>query len=111
MILVRNAFNEALCISRHPKHGHLIDIAYNNCFLTETRSVLDSATAPPLLYQLLGYNDKFSIFSTYPSMETVLNNGVKVYRDVAAVGQIADLVLEFPTIWESQSFVQVPPER
>ena len=44
-------------------------------------------------------------------METVLDNGVKVYRDPAAVKQIADLVVEYSTIWESKGFVQIPLER
>lgn len=35
----------------------------------------------------------------------VLDNGVKVYRDAAAMEQIAQLVAEYPTIWESQGFL------
>lgn len=41
----------------------------------------------------------------------MLNNGVKVYGDAAAVEQISELVAEYPTIWESQGFVRIPPER
>lgn len=44
-------------------------------------------------------------------METVLDNGVKVYGNAAAVKQIADLVVEYLTIWESKAFVQIPPKR
>lgn len=44
-------------------------------------------------------------------MKTVLDNGVKVYGDAAAIKQIADLVAEYPTIWESKGFVQIPPKR
>ncbi len=40
-----------------------------------------------------------------------MSNGVKVYRDVTTVRQIAELVAEYPTIWESQGFVQIPLER
>lgn len=35
-IFVRNAFNEVLCIPCHHKLGHLVDIAYDNCVLTDT---------------------------------------------------------------------------
>ncbi len=44
-------------------------------------------------------------------METVLDNGVKVYGDAVAIKQIANLVAEYPTIWESKGFVQIPPEK
>lgn len=35
----------------------------------------------------------------------VLDNEVKVYGDATAMEQIAELVAEYPTIWESQGFV------
>ena len=44
-------------------------------------------------------------------METVLENGIRVFGDTDAVKQISDLVAEYPSIWESQGFVQIPPER
>ena len=43
---IRNASNEFPYISRRYKLGHLMDIAYNNCFLTNTQSTLDTATSP-----------------------------------------------------------------
>ncbi len=110
-ILVRNASNDLLRIPRHHKLGHLIDIAYDNCFLANTQSALDAATSPPSSYQPPnGVNDA-PFLATDPSIETVLDNGVKVYGDPAAVKQIADLVAEYPTIWKSKGFVQIPPER
>lgn len=47
-VLVRNISNETLCIPRRYKLGYLIDIAYNNCFLTNTQSTLDAAIFSPL---------------------------------------------------------------
>lgn len=47
-ILVRNVSNESLHIPCRHKLGHLIDIVYNNCFLTNTQSALNTATSPPL---------------------------------------------------------------
>ena len=44
-------------------------------------------------------------------MKIVLDNKVKVYGDAAAIKQIADLLAEYPTIWESKGFVQIPLER
>ncbi len=110
-VLVRNASNESLCIPRRHKLGHLINIAYDNCFLTNTQSALDAATSPPLSYQPPSYSGDSPFLTTNPSMETVLDNGVKVYGDIVAIKQIANMVAEYPTIWESKSFVQIPPER
>ena len=110
-VFVKNASNESLHIPRHHKLGHLIDIAYDNCFLTNTQSALDIATSPPLSYQPPSYTNDSPFLATDPSMKTVLDNGVKVYGDAAAIKQIADLVAEYPTIWESKGFVQIPPKR
>ena len=110
-VLVRNASSETLCIPRRHKLGHLIDIAYDNCFLTNTQSALDAATSSPLSYRPLGHNDKPPFLPTDPFLEIVLNNGVNVQGDAAAVRQIADLMAEYPIIWKFQGFVQIPPER
>lgn len=100
-ILVRNASNQPLRILRCHKLGHLIDITYNNCFFFNKRAVVD-LTIFFLLSQLL------SDFSTGPLLflinfllKTVLDNNIKVYRDVAAVKQIAEQVAEYFIIWES----------
>lgn len=110
-VLIRNASNESLCIPRRHKLGYLINIAYDNCFLTDTQSTLDAATFLPSSYQLLSYTDDSPFLATGPSMEMVLDNGVKVYGNAVAVKQIADLVAEYPTIWKSKGFVQILPER
>lgn len=44
-------------------------------------------------------------------METTLDNGVRVYEDKNEVTLLAQLVAEYPSIWESESFVQIPPEH
>ena len=46
-ILVRNASDQPLRIAHCHKLGHLIDIAYDNCFFTNERAAIDSATFPP----------------------------------------------------------------
>ena len=110
-VLVRNTSSQTLRIPRRHKLGHLIDIAYENCFFTDTYSIRDAATSPPLSQHLSSHDAGSSLLSTNSSLETVLSNGVRVYGDPAAVKQIAELVAEYPTIWKSQSFVQIPPER
>lgn len=49
-ILVENISNLSFCILWCYKLGHLIDIAYDNCFLNNTQIVLDAAILPALLY-------------------------------------------------------------
>ena len=44
-------------------------------------------------------------------MKTQLDNGVRVYGDEAAVREISELVTQYPSIWESECFVQIFPER
>lgn len=84
-IHVRNASNESLCISYCHKLGHLINIAYKNYFLTDTQCALNVATSPPSLYQPLVYSNNFSFLLTDLFLEIVLDNGVKVYKNAAAV--------------------------
>lgn len=110
-ILVRNTSDQSLRIARRHKLGHLINIAYDNCFFTDERAAIDSATFLPSSQPLSKFSAGTPLFSTDSSLETVLDNRVKVYGDAAAVEQIAELVAEYPTIWESQSFVRIPPER
>lgn len=44
-------------------------------------------------------------------MEIRLHNGVSVYGDADAVAQLSQLVAKYPSIWESEGFVRVPPEH
>ena len=46
-ILVRNASDQSLRVPHRHKLGHLIDIAYDNCFFTDERAAIDSATFLP----------------------------------------------------------------
>ena len=110
-ILVRNAFDQPLHISHWHKLGHLINTAYDNCFFTKKRTAIDLATFSPSSQSLSDFSARPPLCQIDSLLETVLDNGVKVYGDAAAVEQIAELVVEYPTIWESQGFVQIPPER
>lgn len=110
-VLVRNTCNKTLRIPHCHELCYLIDIAYNNCFLTGKQSALDVATSLSSSYQPSGRNNNLPFSPTDPSLETVLDNGVKMYGDAVTVRQIADLLPEYPTIWESQSFVQILPDK
>lgn len=43
-------------------------------------------------------------------MEIHLDSGMRVYGEKAAVREISELVAQYPSIWEFEGFVQIPPE-
>lgn len=85
-------------IPRYHKLGHLLDMAYNNYFLIDTQ----------FLYNLAAFLSSLQFFSNLStglllslidsSIEIVLDNEIKVYRNTAVVKQISELVLQYPSI-------------
>ncbi len=110
-VLVWNISDRPLCISCHQRLGHVVDIHYDNCFLDDAKAAFNSATVPPLTAPYFEHKPSCAPTPTDPSIERTLDNGVKIYGDKHAATLLAQLVAEFPTIWESQGFVQIPPER
>lgn len=80
-ILVKNTSNRPLPISRYQKLSHMVGIRYNNCFLTNIKSILNSAIF--LLQNLLFFKHKSSciLIPTNQSIEMRLDNKIKVYED------------------------------
>lgn len=91
-LLVNNPSDRPVYISRRHKLGHLFDIAYDNCFFVDTHFLHDSTT---FLLSLQSFSD-LSIGSSLSLvdflMETVLDNGIKIYGDMAAVKQIGTAI-------------------
>ena len=110
-VLVRNTSDCLLRISRRQKLGHVVDIRYNNCFLTDVESAFYSATIPPQTAPFFEHKLSWAPTPTDPSMETTLDNGVRVYRNEDAVMLLSQLVAEYPSIGKSEGFVRIPPER
>lgn len=104
-ILVRNAFDLPFRMPRWHKLGHLLDMAYKNCFLVDIRSVFDAVSVPPSLHPFSNLGAGPTLPPTDASMETVLENGIRVFGNANIVRQISDLVAEYSSIWESQGFV------
>ena len=100
-ILVKNASDLPLCVPRRYKLGHLLDITYNNCFLIDTESAYSTASVPLSSHPFSVLGAEPTLPPTDASMETVLENGIKVFGDADVVRQISDLVAEYPSIWES----------
>ena len=110
-VLVRNIFDRPLRISRRQKLGHVIDTRYNNCFLADVESAFHSATVPPQPTPFFEYKLSYIPTPADPSMETTLENGIRLYGDKHAVTLLAQLIAEYPSIWESEGFVPIPPKR
>ena len=110
-ILVSNTSDRPLRVPRHQKLGHIIDICYENCFLADAQATFDSAVFPPKAPPFFDLHAGISLAITDTAMEMQLDNGVRVYRDKAAVREIFELVAQPLSIWESEGFVQILPER
>lgn len=104
-ILVKNTFDWPLRILCRQRLGHVVDICYNNCFLAITETAFDSATVPPQTTPFFKHNHSYTPTPTDLFMITTLDNGVKVYKDKHAVTLLAQLVAEYPSIWEFEDFV------
>lgn len=84
-ILIKNAFDRPLCILQCHRLGYLLDIAYDNCFLIDTQLAYDLAAFLPSLQSFSDLSVRPSLSFVNSSMEIILDNGIKVYRDAAIV--------------------------
>ncbi len=107
-ILVRNEACRAIKIPLHHRLGYVTELPYESCF--PTSADLDVASTPPTSSTIFHDRNGISI-PPAGDIETELPNGIKIYGDREAVDAITRLVKDYPTIWESSGFVQVPPER
>ncbi len=76
----------------------MVNIRYDNWFLADAKSAFNSSTVLPLTAPFFEHKLSCTSTPTDPSMETALDNGVKVYGDKHAVTLLAVLVAEFLTI-------------
>lgn len=89
----------------------MIDICYNNCFLADNKSAFNSATIPPQTAPFFEHKLFCTLRSANPSIKTRLNNGEKMYKDKHTVALLAQFIAKYSSILESESFVQIAPER
>lgn len=97
-ILVRNTSDCSLSISRRQKMGHVVDIWYDNCFFADAESAFYSATIPSQTAPFFEHELFCTPTPTNPSMETILDKRVRVYRDKNEVTSLAQFVAEYPSI-------------
>lgn len=110
-VLVRNTSNRRLCISCCQRLGYVVNIYYDNYFLTDVKSAFNLVSIP---LQTVSFSEhKFSYTSTPTnlSIEIRLDKRMRVYRDKHIVTLLAQLVTKNLSIWESEGFVQIPSER
>ena len=97
-VFVRNTSDRPLRISHRQKLGHVVDIWYDNCFLADVESVFYSATVSPQTAPFFEHKLSWVPTPTNPSMETILDNGVRVYGDEHAVTLLSQFVAKYPSI-------------
>lgn len=88
-VLVWNIFYWSLCILCHQRLGYIVDIYYNNCFLTNTKFVFYLVTVFPITIPIFKHKPSYISTSTNLSMEMILDNRVKIYGDKYAVTLLA----------------------
>lgn len=92
-VLVKNAFDQLLRIFQRHKLGHLLNIVYDNCFFVVAQFSYNLAAFPPSLQSFLDFSIVFQLFPADFSIKTILDSGIKIYRNVTAIEQIFDLIL------------------
>lgn len=76
-------------------------MAYKNYFLIDTHFSFEAAVILPFSHFFFNLIAGPTLLPTDSLMETVLKNGIKIYKDPSAIRQISDLVIEYLSIWES----------
>lgn len=110
-VLIRNTFNHALCISCCQKLGYIVDIYYKNCFLANTRLSLHLAIFFLKPLPFFEYKPFCILIPTNLSIETRLDNRIKIYKNKYVVILLAQLVVEYRSILESKGFVYIQPKH
>lgn len=110
-IFVKNISKRPFRISLSQKLGHVVNIWYNTCFLTDAKSAFYSATVPSQTLPFFKKELSCTPTPIDPSMETKLDNKESVYSNKHAVTLLAELVAKYPSIWEFESFVRIPSKR
>ena len=108
-MLVRNDVDRAIQIPRSHRLGYITEIPFENCFATSVDH--DATSTPPTSPLLFHERNDITIPPADTGLETELPNHIKIFGDSQAVEKITRLINEYPSIWESSGFVQMPPER
>lgn len=99
-ILVNNISDCPLRILRHQKLDYIVDICYENCFLANAQATFNFAVfllRTQLFFNL--YNGiALASMDMEISIETQLNNGVRVYGNRTAIREISKLVAQYSFI-------------
>lgn len=73
-------------------------MAYKNYFFINTQFAYDVASIPLSLHFFSDFSAGLTLPSSKASMETVLKNGIKVFRNASVIKQISGLVAEYSSI-------------
>lgn len=104
-ILVKDTTEQPLCILHCQKPGHIVDICYDNCFLADAECIFNLITVSLQTAPFFEHKISCTLTPTDLSIETKLDNKIKIYGDIHAVELLAQLVAEYSSNWESKGFV------
>ena len=107
-VVARNDSDHAFQVPRKFRLGAVTEMYYENCYLSglgPEHAECPPIHAPPIL------SSGVSISAVDPALETRLSNEIMVYGEPEVVSRFKDLTEEFPSIWTSQGFVDIPPKR
>lgn len=108
-ILFSNIFDCPLRILWHQKLGHIIDICYENCFLADVQATFNSTAFSPRAQPFFDLHARIALALTDTNtfIKIKLDNGIRVYKNKAAVREISELVAQYPFIYEFEGLVWI----
>lgn len=85
-----------------------MEVSYKNYFMISMNH--EAAATLSMFCFLFHKQNSITISLTDTGLKMKLLKNIKIYKNIEAIKQITHLVNEFPSIWESLSFVQLPLE-
>ncbi len=108
-IFIRNTTHQSLQVPNNHRLVAITEIRYKDLFQTDLGPTSAALTPKRLSLHEARTGVKVSVFGL--SLETTLDNGVKIYGEPNTVEQLYKLVKSFPSIWGSSRFVKIPEEK
>lgn len=106
-VCVHNNVDHTIKIPLHHRLGCVTKPPYKNYFVTSAD--FDVVSTPPILLTIFHDRNGISILPA-GNLQKDLPNGITIYKDKEAIDAITYLVDEYPLIWESSGFIQIPPK-
>lgn len=104
-ILIKNIFNRSLRIFYGQKLDHTVNIYYNNCFFAKTKFMLQAIVFSLKATSFFKHQPCCKSTCNNLSIETKLDNSIKVYKDKQTVILLAQFMAKYLFIKKFEEFV------